>query len=242
MSNPHVADMHPRLNKKVLVVDDDPSVQEVTRAYLERDGYLVYVAATAADGLAIAERVMPGLVVLDLMLPDVAGEDVCREIRQRSDVPILMLTAKASEDDRVTGLQLGADDYLTKPFSPRELVARVRAILRRSQGAETPLVEIMRFDHGRLEVDTVQHEVRRNGKVVELTPNEYKLLVALARYPGRVYSRFELIGHVQGYDYKGYERTIDAHVKNLRKKIEPDPRHPRYVETVVGAGYRLRKG
>jgi DNA-binding response OmpR family regulator len=229
------------LNKKVVVIDDESSVQDVARAYLEKDGYLVYVAANGRDGLALAERTRPGLIVLDLMLPDVSGEDICAEIRSRSDVPILMLTAKAGEDDRVAGLQLGADDYLTKPFSPRELVARVRAVLRRSQGAETPLVETLRLDEGRLEIDTVQHEVRSDGQIVELTPNEYKLLVALARYPGRVYSRFELIGHVQGYDYDGYERTIDAHVKNLRKKIEPDPKRPRYVETVVGAGYRLRR-
>ena len=230
---------HP--NKKVVVIDDDPSVQEVVRGYLERDGYLVYVAGTAGEGLAIAERVMPGLIVLDLMLPDRSGEDVCREVRLRSDVPILMLTAKASEDERVEGLALGADDYLTKPFSPRELVARVRAILRRTQGAEQPLVPVLRFDDGALVIDTVSHEVRRDDAEVELTPNEYKLLTTLARYPGRVYSRFELINHVQGYDYEGYERTIDAHVKNLRRKIEPDPRHPRYVETVFGVGYRLAK-
>jgi DNA-binding response OmpR family regulator len=228
-------------NKKIVVVDDDPSVQEVVRAYLEKDGYLVYVAGTAADGLSTAERVKPGLVVLDLMLPDRSGEDVCREIRARSDVPILMLTAKASEDERVTGLAIGADDYLTKPFSPRELVGRVRAILRRTQGGEQPLVEVLSFDGGALVIDTVQHEVRRDGTTVELTPNEYKLLQTLARYPGRAYSRFELINHVQGYEYEGYERTIDAHVKNLRKKIEPEPRNPRYVETVFGVGYRLAK-
>jgi len=230
---------HP--NKKVVVIDDDPSVQEVVRGYLERDGYLVYVAGTAGEGLAVAERVKPGLIVLDLMLPDRSGEDVCREVRLRSDVPILMLTAKASEDERVEGLALGADDYLTKPFSPRELVARVRAILRRTQGVEQPLVPVLRFDDGALVIDTVSHEVRRDEVEVELTPNEYKLLTTLARYPGRVYSRFELINHVQGYNYEGYERTIDAHVKNLRRKIEPDPRHPRYVETVFGVGYRLAK-
>jgi DNA-binding response OmpR family regulator len=228
-------------NKKIVVVDDDPSVQEVVRAYLEKDGYLVYVAGTAGAGLSIAERVKPGLVVLDLMLPDRTGEDVCREIRERSDVPILMLTAKASEDERVTGLALGADDYLTKPFSPRELVARVRAILRRTHGGEQPLVELLSFDGGALEIDTVQHQVRRGGEPVELTPNEYKLLQTLARYPGRAYSRFELINHVHGYEYEGYERTIDAHVKNLRKKIEPNPRKPRYVETIFGVGYRLAK-
>jgi DNA-binding response OmpR family regulator len=228
-------------NKRVVVVDDEPSVQEVVRAYLEKDGYHVFVAGTGGEGLALAERIKPGLIVLDLMLPDISGEEIAREVRSRSDVPILMLTAKASEDERIAGLALGADDYLVKPFSPRELVARVRAILRRTQGAETPLVQTLSFDGGALEIDTVQHEVRRDGELVELTPNEYKLLVTLARYPGRVYSRFELINHVQGYEYEGYERTIDAHVKNLRKKIEADPKHPRYVETVFGTGYRLAK-
>jgi DNA-binding response OmpR family regulator len=227
-------------NKRVVVVDDEPSVQEVVRAYLEKDGYHVFVAGTGGEGLALAERIKPGLIVLDLMLPDISGEEVAREVRSRSDVPILMLTAKASEDERVEGLALGADDYLVKPFSPRELVARVRAILRRTQ-PETPLVQTLSFDGGALEIDTVAHEVRRDGELVELTPNEYKLLVTLARYPGRVYSRFELINHVQGYEYEGYERTIDAHVKNLRKKIEPDPRHPHHVETVFGTGYRLAK-
>ena len=228
-------------NKKIVVIDDEPSVQEVVRGYLEKDGYLVYVAGNGREGLALAERTKPGLIVLDLMLPDVGGEEICREIRSRSDVPILMLTAKASEDERVGGLVLGADDYLTKPFSPRELVARVRAVLRRTQGTETPLVEALSFDAGALEIDTVQHEVRRDGEIVDVTPNEYRLLVTLARYPGRVYSRFELINHVQGYDFEGYERTIDAHVKNLRRKVEPDPKHPRYVETVFGVGYRLAK-
>jgi DNA-binding response OmpR family regulator len=223
------------------VIDDEPSVQEVVRGYLERDGFLVYVADNGAEGLELAERVRPGLIVLDLMLPDISGEDICREIRRRSDVPILMLTAKSAEEERVGGLTLGADDYLTKPFSPRELVARVRAILRRSGGPETPLVERVSLDEGRLVIDTVEHQVLVEGDPVELTPNEYKLLVALARYPGRVYSRFELVNHVQGHDYEGYERTIDVHVKNLRKKIEADPRHPRYVETVFGAGYRLAK-
>lgn len=228
-------------NKKIVVIDDDPSVQEVVRAYLEKDGYQVFVAGTAGDGLSLTARIKPGLVVLDLMLPDRSGEEVCREIRDRADTPILMLTAKASEDERVTGLAIGADDYLTKPFSPRELVARVRAILRRTHGGDQPLVEVISLDEGALEIDTVKHEVRKAGEPVELTPNEYKLLQTLARYPGRAYSRFELINHVQGYEYEGYERTIDAHVKNLRKKIEDDPKQPRYVETVFGVGYRLAK-
>ena len=228
-------------NNKILVIDDEPSVQEVVQAYLEKDGYHVFVAGNGAEGLALAERVQPALIVLDLMLPDISGEEICSEIRSRSDVPILMLTAKASEEERVAGLVSGADDYLVKPFSPRELVARVRAVLRRTKGVETPLVELLTFDAGRLAIDTVAHQVSRDGIAVDLTPNEYKLLVTLARYPGRAYSRFELINRVQGYDYEGYERTIDVHVKNLRKKIEPDPAHPHYVETVIGVGYRLAK-
>ena len=228
-------------NKKIVVIDDEQSVREVVQAYLEKDGYHVFVAENGSDGLALAERMKPALIVLDLMLPDVSGEEICSEIRSRSDVPILMLTAKASEEERVAGLVSGADDYLVKPFSPRELVARVRAVLRRTQSVETPLVETLSFAGGRLEIDTVQHVVKRDGAAVELTPNEYKLLVTLARYPGRAYSRFELINRVQGYDYEGYERTIDVHVKNLRKKIEPDPAHPRYVETVMGVGYKLAK-
>ena len=228
-------------NNRIVVIDDELSVREVVKAYLEKDGYDVFVAGNGAEGLALAERADPALIVLDLMLPDISGEEICSEIRSRSDVPILMLTAKASEEERVTGLTSGADDYLVKPFSPRELVARVHAVLRRTHGVESPLVETLCFDDGRLQIDTVQHVVRRDGEPVDLTPNEYKLLTALARYPGRVYSRFELINRVQGYDFDGYERTIDVHVKNLRKKIEPDLAHPRYVQTVTGVGYRLAK-
>lgn len=230
------------MNRKIVVIDDERSVQDVVRGYLERDGYLVYVAGNGREGLALAERVKPALVVLDLMLPDVSGEEICSQIRRRSDVPIVMLTAKASEDERIDGLAIGADDYLVKPFSPRELVARIRAVLRRTQGAGMPLVETLSFDGGSLEIDTVAHEVRRDGTQVDLTPSEYRLLTALARYPGRVYSRLELIEEVHGWDFDGFERTIDAHVKNLRKKIEPNPRKPRYVVTVVGSGYRLARG
>jgi len=227
--------------QRILVIDDEESVRDVVRAYLEKDGFTVFTAANGRDGLALAERKHPDLIVLDLMLPDVGGEEICEEVRGRSDVPIVMLTAKAGEDERVGGLLAGADDYLVKPFSPRELVARVRAVLRRTGGVETPLVEVLRFDEGRLEIDTVRHAVLRDGRPVSLTPNEYKLLVALARYPGRAYSRFELVNRVQGYDYDGYERIIDVHIKNLRKKIEPDASKPRYVETVTGVGYRLAK-
>ena len=226
---------------KIVVIDDEESVRDVVKAYLEKDGFTVYVAANGREGLALAERRNPDLIVLDLMLPDVSGEEICQEVRSRSDVPIVMLTAKASEEERVGGLVAGADDYLVKPFSPRELVARVRAVLRRTGGMEMPLVELLRFDEGRLEIDTVKRAVLRDGAPVDLTPNEYKLLLALARYPGRAYSRFELVNRVQGYDYEGYERTIDVHVKNLRKKIESDPSKPRYIETVTGVGYRLAK-
>ena len=227
--------------KRIVVIDDEESVRDVVRAYLEKDGFTVFTAASGREGLALAERRNPDLIVLDLMLPDVSGEEICEEVRSRSDVPIVMLTAKAGEEERIGGLVAGADDYLVKPFSPRELVARVRAVLRRTGGVETPLVEVLRLDGGRLEIDTARHTVVLEGHPVDLTPTEFKLLVALAAYPGRAYSRFELIDRVQGYDFDGDERTIDVHVKNLRKKIEPDPSRPRYVETVTGIGYRLAK-
>jgi DNA-binding response OmpR family regulator len=226
------------VNERILIVDDEASIHEVARAYLERDGFIVYSAYDGREGLDIALTKRPALIVLDLMLPDLSGEEICNEVRSRSDVPILMLTAKSTEDQRIAGLQLGADDYLVKPFSPRELVARIKAILRRS-GGEVPLVEQMRFDQGRLVIDQVRHEVLIDSEPVELTATEYKLLSALASYPGRAYSRLELVNRVEGHDFEGYERTIDAHVKNLRRKIELDPQHPRYVETVRGVGYRL---
>ncbi|MEZ5099016.1 MAG: response regulator transcription factor [Thermoleophilia bacterium] len=229
------------MSETILLIDDEPSVHDVVGAYLRKDGFEVVGATAGHEGMALAERIGPALVVLDLMLPDLPGEEICREIRSRSDVPILMLTARAAEDERVRGLAMGADDYLTKPFSPRELVARVHAILRRVRSVEAPLVATLSFDDGRLEIDTVGRVVRIDGRVVDLTPSEYRLLVALARYPGRAYSRFELVNRVQGFEFDGFERVIDAHVKNLRRKIEPDPREPRYVETVYGVGYRLAK-
>ena len=227
------------MNERIIIVDDEPWVHEVVRAYLERDGFIVYGAGDGREGLDLAMTKRPDLVVLDLMLPDLSGEEICRRLRERSDVAILMLTAKSGEEERIAGLGLGADDYLVKPFSPRELVARVKAVLRRTRGGEMPLVELLRFDDGRLEIDSVRHEVRVAGEPVDLTPSEYKLLLALAQYPGRAYSRLELINRVQGYDFAGYERTVDAHVKNLRRKIEPNPAKPHYVETVHGIGYRL---
>ena len=229
----------PRVNERVLVVDDEPSVHEVVRAYLEREGFVVLSASDGREGLRMAEDRRPALIVLDLMLPDLSGEEIVREVRRRSDVPILMLTARSAEDDRVSGLELGADDYLTKPFSPRELVARIKAVLRRAPDNDAPLLARIHLDDGSLVVDTDRHEVTLAGDLVELTASEFRLLVALARHPGRVYSRPELVERLQGHDFPGYERTIDAHVKNVRRKLGDDPRDPRYVITVHGVGYKL---
>jgi DNA-binding response OmpR family regulator len=191
------------------------------------------------DGLDLTRLKQPSLIVLDLMLPDLGGEQICADVRRRSDVPILMLTAVGSPEERVAGFALGADDYLVKPFSPRELVARVKALLRRAGGGQTPLGGRLSFDDGALCIDTVRHEVAVNGVVQALTPTEFNLLLALSQHPGRVYSRLELVNRLQGHDFEGYERTIDAHVKNLRRKVEPDPSQPVYVQTVRGIGYRL---
>ena len=227
------------MNERVLVVDDEPSVRDVARAYLEREGFIVDVAEDGRGALEAIERKPPQLIVLDLMLPDVTGEQIAAHVRDRSDVPILMLTAKASEEQRLQGFALGADDYLVKPFSPRELVARVKAVLRRAGEGDAPLTAVSMFDGGRLRIDELRHEVQLDGRTIDLTPTEFRLLSSIASYPGRVYSRFELINRVQGTDFEGYERTIDAHVKNLRRKLEPDPANPRYVQTVHGVGYRL---
>ncbi len=227
------------MGERILIIDDERSVHDVARAYLERESYEVMSAIGGRDGLALSRALRPSLVVLDLMLPDLSGEDVCTELRRDSDVPIVMLTARSSEDDRINGLEIGADDYLVKPFSPRELVARVRALLRRAGGAGEANEPVLSLDHGRLCLDPDRHQAIVDGRRVELTPSEFKLLLTLARTPGRVFSRFELINRVQGHDYDGYERTIDAHVKNLRRKVEPDPHAPRWLQTVHGVGYRL---
>jgi len=225
--------------KKVLVVDDEPKIIRAVSAYLEKEGYQVFAATSGKEALELVERKAPDLIVLDLRLPDVPGEEVCQKIRQRRDTPILMLTAKVEEEDKIRGLSIGADDYVTKPFSPRELVARVRAILRRVKAEREPQRDLISFDNGKVRIDVAKQEVSLNGEIVTLTPNEYKLLLALARYPGRVYTRSELINKVQGYEYEGYDRTIDAHVKNLRQKIEEDPKNPTYILTVFGMGYKF---
>lgn len=225
--------------RKILVVEDEKKIAEVIKAYLEREDYLVTTTASGAEALTLADSGNYDLIVLDLMLPDLSGEEVCAELRRRSDVPIIMVTARTAEDEKVHGLNIGADDYLTKPFSPRELVARIKSILRRTHSDTEFLAEKIDFDGERLVIDVARHEVRFDGEPVALTPHEFKLLLTLARHPGRVYSRYELINKVQGYDYEGYERTIDAHVKNLRQKIEADPKNPHYVLTVFGVGYKF---
>jgi DNA-binding response OmpR family regulator len=239
----------------VLVVEDERKLRDFIRSYLENAGFVVLSTGSGAEALSMAAAATPDLVVLDLGLPDVPGETVIRELRSGAAggagaagatrgagaagaAPrILMLTAKSSEEDRVRGLELGADDYVTKPFSPRELVLRVQAILRRgSTAAETG---VARFGGGDLVIDEPRRLVQVRGAAVDLTPTEWGLLVALATVPGRVYSRFELINRVRGYEFEGYERTVDSHVKNLRRKIEADPGNPRIVQTVLGGGYRL---
>jgi len=222
---------------RILVVEDEARIAEVVQGYLEREGHMVVRAATGEEALADFARRRPHLVVLDLGLPDMAGEDVCRRIRAASDVPIIMLTAKDGEEDLVRGLQLGADDYLTKPFSPRELTARVRALLRRARSEEEPQADVLERAGGRLVVDSARRRATLDGAPVDLTESEFRLLQTLARFPGRVYTRFELVDKVQGYQYEGYERTIDAHVKNLRRKLGEDARSPRLVLTVYGRGY-----
>ncbi|MBO0713939.1 MAG: response regulator transcription factor [Acidimicrobiales bacterium] len=222
----------------VLVVEDEQKLRELLRSYLEREGFEVLSTASGAEALSFARHVEPDLVVLDLGLPDVPGEEVARELRGFSDIPILILTAKAAEHDRIAGLELGADDYVTKPFSPRELVLRAHAVLRRGR-AEATMEAPASFGKGELLIDEARREVTVRGAPVELTPTEWGLLSALARVPGRVYSRYELINRVRGYEFEGYERTVDSHVKNLRRKIEADPHAPRIVATVLGGGYRL---
>jgi two-component system, OmpR family, alkaline phosphatase synthesis response regulator PhoP len=220
----------------VLVVDDAPEIVRLTRDYLEHAGFAVLVAADGPAALKLARSGAPDVIVLDLGLPGIDGLDVTRELRRGSDVPIIMLTARADESDKLVGLELGADDYVTKPFSPKELVARVRAVLRRAQLAQAPPE---RTTVGDLEIDRPRMQVSVAGRRVELTATEFDLLATLAAQPGRVFTRAQLLDAIHGIAFESYERAIDAHVKNLRRKIEPDPHAPRYIETVIGVGYRL---
>ncbi len=221
--------------KKVLVVDDDVKTVELVKLYLNRDGYRVLTAYDGTEALRLAREGHPDLIVLDLMLPGIDGLEICRTLRGESDVPIIMLTAKTTDQDKLIGLDLGADDYVTKPFSPRELAARVRVVLRRLPGERGP-DEIKR---GELTVSFLRHEASLAGRSLNLTTVEFKLLGVLAKEPGRVFSRVQLIDEALGYDFEGFDRTIDVHILNLRRKLEPDPSHPKYLKTVYGAGYKL---
>jgi len=221
---------------RVLVVDDDPGIVKVVRAYLEQAGFEVSVAYDGKKAMQIARNERPDLVILDLMLPEMDGWDVCRALRKESDVPIIMLTARVEESDKLIGLELGADDYVTKPFSPRELVARVRSVLRRVGGMPS---RPERLSRGEITIDLSRHSVEVRGEAIDLTPTEFDLLATLMEDPGRAFSRAQLLESVQGYAYEGYERTIDVHVKNLRQKVEADPRNPQHIKTVYGVGYKF---
>lgn len=226
-------------SKKIMVVDDEPNIVAVIRSYLETDGHQVFEAFDGRQAIAVFEKVHPDLVILDLMLPEISGEDVCRRLRNISRVPIIMLTARAEEENIIGGLKLGADDYVTKPFAPRQLAARVEALLRRTANEPVPLAEIVSLDNGTLTVDNLKHEVRKDGKSVNLTPSEYSLLLTLVKYPHKTFTREELVTFTFGEDYEGYDRTIDTHIKNLRQKLETEPKSPRYIMTVHGIGYRF---
>ena len=221
--------------KRVLVVDDDVKTVELVKLYLNRDGYRVLTAYDGIEALRQAREGHPDLIVLDIMLPGIDGLEVCRTLRNESEVPIIMLTARTTDQDKLTGLGLGADDYMTKPFSPHELAARVRAVLRRLPGERGP----NEIKYGKLTVNFLQHEAYMANKPLNLTLVEFKLLGILIKEPGRVFSRAQLIEKALGYDFEGFDRTIDVHILNLRRKIEPDPKHPRYIKTIYGAGYKL---
>jgi DNA-binding response OmpR family regulator len=226
------------MSKTILVVDDEERLLSLLEAYLAQEGFGVLTARDGHSALALAREDPPDLIILDLMMPEMDGYQFMRRHRQEEDTPIILLTAKVEESDKVLGLELGADDYVTKPFSPRELTARVRAVLRRT-GQSAPAGDVLRAAD--IVLDRGTHSVRVADRPVRLTPSEFDLLSALMSAPGKVFSREELLDRVQGAAYEGYERTIDVHVRNLRTKIEPDPGNPRYVETVYGVGYRFAR-
>ncbi|MBK9095901.1 MAG: response regulator transcription factor [Anaerolineae bacterium] len=224
------------MTAKILVVDDEAKIVKLVRSYLEQAGFAVVEAADGQTALIQARREQPDLIVLDLGLPGLDGLEVTRTLRRERATPIIMLTARIEDTDKIVGLELGADDYITKPFNPRELVARVRSVLRRT-GSAAPAPAVLRA--GEMVLDTGGHQATLDGRILDLTPTEFELLAVLLQNPGRVFTRLELLDRVQGDAYEGYERTIDAHIKNLRAKLGDDPRHPRFIQTVFGIGYKL---
>jgi two-component system, OmpR family, alkaline phosphatase synthesis response regulator PhoP len=225
--------------KKIFVVDDEPQIVKVLKAYLEKAGYQVLTASDGKAALAIFQREKPDFLILDLNLPGMDGLELCKAIRRDSNIPILMLTARVEEADRLIGLELGADDYVVKPFSPREVVARVKTIFRRTtaEPAKPDTIQV-----GQLLIDQQQHTVHLDGRPIDLTPTEFEILVTLAKQPKRVFSRLQIMEQAQGDAFEGYERTIDAHIKNIRIKLEPNPKKPIYIQTVFGMGYKLEAG
>ncbi len=226
------------MDERILVVDDEPKIVKLARDYLENGGFQVVTAGDGPQALAAARRDKPDLIVLDLNLPGMDGLDVCRQLRRESDVPIIMLTARVDETDRLIGLELGADDYIVKPFSPRELVARVRAVLRRVKGGlhQPGIIRV-----GNLEIDLQGHRAKLDDQLLRLTPIEFNLLALMAQRPGQTFSRERLIEKLHGYSHDGYDRSIDAHIKNLRRKLEPNPAEPVYILTVYGIGYQFNE-
>ena len=225
--------------KRILIVEDEKKILEAVTAYLEHNSFTTFTAEDGEKALALFERVKPDLVILDLMLPKLSGEVVCQELRKISNVPIIMLTAKSSEDDKVAGFAYGADDYVTKPFSPRELLARVNSLFRRYVENTTPIFSTMSWNDGDLEINFETYTVKKSGQLVSLTPNEFKLLSLLIKSPHKTFTREELIDIAFGLDFDGFERTIDTHIKNIRSKIEDDTSSPKYILTVRGVGYKF---
>ncbi len=228
------------MNTKLLVIDDEHGLLEVVEAYLKKEKYDVLTSDNGREGYELFLKEKPDMVILDLMLPDLSGEKICALIREESDVPILMLTAKTMEDDRINGLSLGADDYLTKPFSPKELVLRVQAILRRTMKGKTPRSSIISYNDQDLVINQDEHIVMKSGETIGITPNEYEILMLFIRHPQKVFTRGQIIDMALGYEFVGYDRTIDAHIKNLRRKVEDDIKNPQYIVTVYGVGYKFK--
>ncbi len=231
-------DVWDTMNEKILVIDDEMNLLQVVKDYLLLESYEVHTANRGNKAIELFHTIKPDFVILDLMLPDISGEEICRLIRKESSVPILMLTAKSSENQKVKGLHIGADDYLTKPFSPKELIGRVRAILRRTKG-DSVMTDELNFNGGDLVIDIPKHLIKKTGNSINLTPNEFKILLVLAQNPKTVFSRGQLVNMAFGYDFVGYDRTIDTHIKNLRHKIEDDMKEPKYIITVYGIGYKF---
>jgi two-component system OmpR family response regulator len=223
----------------ILIVEDDKKIAKIVKVYLENEGFRVKSVEDAKDAIDFVMEEPPSLVILDLMLPDMSGEELCQELKDIGDFPIIMLTAKSSEEERVAGFALGSDDYIVKPFSPREMVARVKAVMKRAKRKDISFADQMSFNDGILIIDSRSYEIKKNGFPVTMTPTEFKIISVLAGTPGKVFTRSEIVEHALGYKFEGYERSIDAHIKNIRQKIEDDPRNPKFINTVYGVGYKF---